>query len=152
MALSCAMEKVMGMLAAGATGSSSALRLKRCRCYINHDHKATHLRPHHDYFDDDCVYPYHTFIDEHDNSFDENYHTVTSIIVQHINYEAPASLTSILQRKAELTPGLMFSHLLSDLIEHMCGTSSSRLMYLFYYIISLLNLLCNFYSQVLCNF
>jgi hypothetical protein len=55
MALSCAMEKVMGMLAAGVTGSSSALRLKRCRRYINHDHKVTHLRLHHDYFDDDCL-------------------------------------------------------------------------------------------------
>jgi hypothetical protein len=60
MALSCAMEEVMCMLAAEVAGSSLAPRLKRRRHYINRVHEATHLRLHYDYFDDDCVYPRHT--------------------------------------------------------------------------------------------
>jgi hypothetical protein len=52
-------------------------------------------------------------------SFDENYHTITSVIVPPVNYEAPASLTIILQREAELTSRLMFLHCQFDLIEHM---------------------------------
>jgi hypothetical protein len=57
--------------------------------------------------------------DERDGSFDENYHTITFVVAPSINYEASASLTSILQREAELTSGLMLSHLQSDLIEHV---------------------------------
>jgi hypothetical protein len=59
-------------------------------------------------------------IDEkRDGGYDKNYHTVTSVIAPPINYEAPASLTSILQREAHLTSGLMFSNLQSDLIKHV---------------------------------
>jgi hypothetical protein len=43
-----------------------------------------------------------------DSGYDENYHTVTSVVAPSVNYEAPASLTSILQRDAHLTFGLMF--------------------------------------------
>jgi hypothetical protein len=34
--------------------------------------------------------------DERDDNYDENYHTVTFIVVAPINYEAPASPTRIL--------------------------------------------------------
>jgi hypothetical protein len=43
-----------------------------------------------------------------DGSFDENYHNVPSVIAPPINYEPPASLTSILHREVELTSELMF--------------------------------------------
>jgi hypothetical protein len=36
--------------------------------------------------------------DERDDGYDENYHTVTSVVAPPVNYETPASLTSILQR------------------------------------------------------
>jgi hypothetical protein len=57
--------------------------------------------------------------DERDDGYDDNYHIVTSIVAPPINYEAPDSLTTILQRKAHLTSGLMFLNLQSDLIEHV---------------------------------
>jgi hypothetical protein len=60
--------------------------------------------------------------DERDGDYDDNYHTVTSVIAPPVNYEAPASLTSILQREAHLTSGLMFLNLQSDLIEHVWNT------------------------------
>jgi hypothetical protein len=53
------------------------------------------------------------------NGYDKNYHIITSVIVPPVNYEAPTSLTSILQREAEMTSGLMFLHLQSNLIEHV---------------------------------
>jgi hypothetical protein len=56
--------------------------------------------------------------DERDSDYDDNYHTVTSVVVPPINYETPASLTSILQREAYLTSELMFLNIQSDLIEH----------------------------------
>jgi hypothetical protein len=99
MAFSCAMEEVMGMLATEAASSSLALRLKRCRHYINCDREAPHLRLYHDYFNSDYVNPYHNFIDEHDSSFDENYHTIIFIDAPPVDYEAPTSLTSILGRR-----------------------------------------------------
>jgi hypothetical protein len=34
--------------------------------------------------------------DERDGSYDENYHTVTSVVAPPVTYEAPASLTTIL--------------------------------------------------------
>jgi hypothetical protein len=49
----------------------------------------------------------------------DNYHIVTSVIAPLVTYEAPASLTTILQMEAHLTSGLMFSNLQSDLIEHV---------------------------------
>jgi hypothetical protein len=63
----------------------------------------------------------HTMIidDEKDGGYDDNYHTVTSIITPAINYEAPASLATILQRETHLTFGLIFSSLQSDLIKHV---------------------------------
>jgi hypothetical protein len=49
-----------------------------------------------------CIILYNMIIDnERNDSFDENYHTITSVIALPINYEAPASLTSILQREEE---------------------------------------------------
>jgi hypothetical protein len=36
-----------------------------------------------------------------------------------VTYEAPTSLTTILQREAHLTSGLIFLNLQSDLIEHV---------------------------------
>jgi hypothetical protein len=57
--------------------------------------------------------------DERDGGYGNNYHTVTSVIAPPINYEALASLISILQRDAHLTSGLMFSNLQSDLIEYV---------------------------------
>jgi hypothetical protein len=49
--------------------------------------------------------------DEQDNGYDENYYTVTFIVVLPLNYEAPTSLTSILQRKTHLTSGVIFLNL-----------------------------------------
>jgi hypothetical protein len=46
--------------AAAATASSLTRGPKHCRCYVKRDREATHFRLHHDYFDDDCVYPRHT--------------------------------------------------------------------------------------------
>jgi hypothetical protein len=57
--------------------------------------------------------------DERDGGYDDNYHTDTSVVAPSVTYEAPASLTTILQREAYLTSGLMFSNLQSDLIEHV---------------------------------
>jgi hypothetical protein len=54
-----------------------------------------------------------------DDGYDENYHTVTSVVTPPVTYEALASLTSILQRETHLTSGLIFSNLQSDLIEHV---------------------------------
>jgi hypothetical protein len=57
--------------------------------------------------------------DERDGDDDENYHTITSIIDPPVICEALASLTSILQREAHLTSGLIFLNLQSNLIEHV---------------------------------
>jgi hypothetical protein len=57
--------------------------------------------------------------DERDDDYDENYHTVSSVVAPPINYEAPTTLTSIIQREAQLTSGLMFANLQSDLIEYV---------------------------------
>jgi hypothetical protein len=46
--------------------------------------------------------------DERDGGYDENYHTVTFVITPPVTYEAPASLTTILQREVHLTSGLLF--------------------------------------------
>ncbi|WP_428028766.1 hypothetical protein, partial [Arcobacter sp.] len=56
-----------------------------------------------------CIILHNMIIDdERDSGYDKNYHTITSVVAPPINYEAPASLTRILQRKAHLTSGLMF--------------------------------------------
>jgi hypothetical protein len=57
--------------------------------------------------------------DERDSDYDGNYHTVTFFVAPSITYEAPASLTIILQKETHLTSRLMFSNLQSDLIEHV---------------------------------
>jgi hypothetical protein len=57
--------------------------------------------------------------DERDNNYDDNYHTVTSVVASPVTYEALTSLTTILQREMHLTSGLMFLNLQSDLIEHV---------------------------------
>jgi hypothetical protein len=59
--------------------------------------------------------------DERDGGYDDNYHTDTFVIAPVVNYEALTSLTTILQRDAHLTSGLMFLNLQSDsdLIEHV---------------------------------
>jgi hypothetical protein len=67
-----------------------------------------------------CIILHNMIInDERDGGYDDNYHTVTSVIAPLVTYEAPASLTTILEREAHLTSELMFSNLQSDLIEHM---------------------------------
>jgi hypothetical protein len=42
-----------------------------------------------------CIIEFH-FNDERDSNYDENYHTITSVVASHVNYEASASLASIL--------------------------------------------------------
>jgi hypothetical protein len=49
--------------------------------------------------------------DEQDNDYDENYYTATFVVVLPLNYEAPTSLTSILQRKTHLTLEVIFLNL-----------------------------------------
>jgi hypothetical protein len=67
----------------------------------------------------DCITLHNmTINDERDGGYDDNYHTVTSVVALPINYEAPASLTNILQREVHLTFELMFLNLESNLIEH----------------------------------
>jgi hypothetical protein len=67
-----------------------------------------------------CIILHNMIIDdERDGGYDDNYHTVTSDIAPPITYEAPASLTTILQREAHSTSRMMFSNLQSDLIEHL---------------------------------
>jgi hypothetical protein len=51
--------------------------------------------------------------DERDDGYNDNYHIITSVVAPRVNYEASASLTSILQRKAYLTSELMFLNLQS---------------------------------------
>jgi hypothetical protein len=51
-----------------------------------------------------CIILYNMIInDERDDDYDENYHTVTSVVALPVNYETPTSLTSILQMEAHLT-------------------------------------------------
>jgi hypothetical protein len=40
---------------------------------------------------------------ERDSGYDDNHHTVTSVVAPPVNYEALASLSSMLQREAHLT-------------------------------------------------
>jgi hypothetical protein len=62
-----------------------------------------------------CIILHNMIIDdERDSGYDKNYHTVTSVVAP-----PPASLPTILQRKAHLTSGLMFLNFQSDLIEHV---------------------------------
>jgi hypothetical protein len=49
--------------------------------------------------------------DERDGDYDDNYHTITFVVALAVNYEALASLTSILQKEIHLTSRLMFSNL-----------------------------------------
>jgi hypothetical protein len=57
--------------------------------------------------------------DERDVGYNDNYHTVSSVVAPPVTHETPASLTIILQREAHLTSGLIFSNLQSNLIEHV---------------------------------
>jgi hypothetical protein len=67
-----------------------------------------------------CIILHSMVIDgERDGGYDDNYHIVTSIVALAVNYEAPTSLTTILQRKVHLTSGLIFLNLQSDLIKHV---------------------------------
>jgi hypothetical protein len=67
-----------------------------------------------------CIILHNMIIDdERDGDYDDNYHTATFVVALAINYEALASLTSILQMEVHLTSGLMFSNLQSDLIKHV---------------------------------
>jgi hypothetical protein len=51
-----------------------------------------------------CIIFHNMIIDdEHEDSFNENYHIVTSIVTPPVNYEAWTSLTSILQRESQMT-------------------------------------------------
>jgi hypothetical protein len=67
-----------------------------------------------------CIILHNMIIDdERDNDYDENYHTVTFGVAPPVTYEAPASRTTILQRKSHLTSGLLFLNIQADLIEHV---------------------------------
>jgi hypothetical protein len=56
-----------------------------------------------------CIIWHNMIIDdERDGGYNDNYHTVTFVIALAVNYEAPASLTTMRQREAHLTYGLMF--------------------------------------------
>jgi hypothetical protein len=67
-----------------------------------------------------CIILHNMIInDERNGGYDDNYHTVTFIVAPPVTYEAPASLTTIIQREVHLTSELMFSNLQSDLIEHV---------------------------------
>jgi hypothetical protein len=57
--------------------------------------------------------------DERHVNYIKNHHTVTSVVAPPITYEAPASLTIIIQKDAHLTAELMFLNLQADLIEHV---------------------------------
>jgi hypothetical protein len=57
--------------------------------------------------------------DERDDSYDRNYHTVTSAVASPATYEAPTSLIIILQREVYLTSGLIFLNLQTDLMKHV---------------------------------
>jgi hypothetical protein len=71
-----------------------------------------------------CIILHNMIIDdERDNDYDDNYYAVTFIVAPPVNYEAPASLASILQREAHLTFEFMFLNLQSDLIEHVWNSS-----------------------------
>jgi hypothetical protein len=59
-----------------------------------------------------CIILHNMIIDdERDINYDENYHNVTSIVAPPVNYETLVSLTSIFQREAHLTFGLIFLNL-----------------------------------------
>jgi hypothetical protein len=67
-----------------------------------------------------CIILHNMIIDDkRDDDYYENCHTITSDVAPPVTYEAPASLTTILQREAHLTSGLMFLNLQSDMIEHV---------------------------------
>jgi hypothetical protein len=67
-----------------------------------------------------CIILHNMIInDERNGGYDDNYHTVTFIVAPPVTYEAPTSLTTIIQREVHLTSELMFSNLQSDLIEHV---------------------------------
>jgi hypothetical protein len=67
-----------------------------------------------------CIILHNMIInDERNGGYDDNYHTVTFIVAPPVTYEAPTSLTTIIQREVHLTSGLMFLNLQSDLIEHV---------------------------------
>jgi hypothetical protein len=57
--------------------------------------------------------------DERDGDYDDNYHTVTSVVAPPVTYEALVSLTTIVQRDAHLTYVLMFLNLQSNLTKHV---------------------------------
>jgi hypothetical protein len=67
-----------------------------------------------------CIILHNMIIDdERDGDYNNNYYTITFVIAPPVTYEAPASLTTILQREGHLTSGLMLSNIQSDLIEHV---------------------------------
>jgi hypothetical protein len=67
-----------------------------------------------------CIILHNMIInDERDDSYDDNYHTVTYVVAPYVIYEASASLTTILQREANLTSGLIFLNFQSDLLKHV---------------------------------
>jgi hypothetical protein len=56
-----------------------------------------------------CIILHNMIIDdERDGGYDENYHTITSVVAPSVTYEVSADLTTILQRETHLTSGLMF--------------------------------------------
>jgi hypothetical protein len=67
-----------------------------------------------------CIILHNMIIDDkRDSGYNDNYHTVTSVVALLITYEILTSLTIILQRKVHLTSELIFSNIQSYLIEHV---------------------------------
>jgi hypothetical protein len=67
-----------------------------------------------------CIILHNMIIDdERDAGYNNNYHTITSVVPPTVTYETPASLTIILQREEHLIYGLIFLNLQSDLIEYV---------------------------------
>jgi hypothetical protein len=67
-----------------------------------------------------CIILYNMIIDdERDDGYDDNYNIVTSVVAPPVTYEAPVSLTIILQIEVHLTFELIFFNIQSYLIEHV---------------------------------
>jgi hypothetical protein len=67
-----------------------------------------------------CIILHNMIIDdERDDGYNNNYHTFTSVGPTTVTYEAPVSVTTVLQREEHLTYGLIFLNLQSDLIEYV---------------------------------